>query len=129
MVVSADVAGDVTSNGNFISYAGTLSKGLLRRVVLDECHLIFTSSDWRPKLAKLKNLRLLQCPMVPRTTQRALYFVRYLSSLNLYVNTNIRGSTSASAFSAVVGVLAKQPLSHMSAYSLSAAFVSSASKR
>jgi superfamily II DNA helicase RecQ len=60
VVVSADVAGDVTSNGNLISYARMLnSKGLLRRVVLDECHLIFTSSDWRPKLAKLKNLRLL----------------------------------------------------------------------
>jgi superfamily II DNA helicase RecQ len=65
VVVSADVAGDTTSNGNFISYAGMLqSKGLLRRVVVDECHLIFTSSDWRPKLAKLKNLRLLGCPIV-----------------------------------------------------------------
>jgi superfamily II DNA helicase RecQ len=64
-VVSADVAGDVTSEGNFISYAGTLhEKGLLQRVVVDECHLIFTSSDWRPKLAKLKNLRLLPCPIV-----------------------------------------------------------------
>jgi superfamily II DNA helicase RecQ len=65
VVISADVAGDVTSNGNFISYAGMLnSKGLLRRVVVDECHLIFTSSDWRPKLAKLKNLRLLLCPII-----------------------------------------------------------------
>lgn len=26
---------------------------------MDECHLIITSSDWRPKLALLKNLRLL----------------------------------------------------------------------
>jgi hypothetical protein len=65
VVVSADVAGDVTSSDNFISYAGMLSsKGLLRRVVVDECHLVFTSSDWRPKLAKLKNLRLLPCPIV-----------------------------------------------------------------
>ena len=46
VVVSADVAGDVTSSDNFISYAGMLSsKGLLRRVVVDECHLVFTSSD------------------------------------------------------------------------------------
>ena len=46
VVVSADVAGDVTSSDNFISYAGMLSsKGLLRRVVVDECYLVFTSSD------------------------------------------------------------------------------------
>jgi superfamily II DNA helicase RecQ len=65
VVVSADVAGDVTSDGNFISYAGMLmGKGLLRRVVINECYLIFTLSDWRPKLAKLKNLRLLPCPIL-----------------------------------------------------------------
>jgi superfamily II DNA helicase RecQ len=46
IIVSADVAEDVTSSGNFISYASMLSsKRLLRRVVVDECHLIFTSSD------------------------------------------------------------------------------------
>jgi superfamily II DNA helicase RecQ len=65
VVVSADLAGDITSNGNFLSYANMLvSKGLLRRVVIDEAHLIFTSSDWRPKLATLRNLRLLLCPIV-----------------------------------------------------------------
>jgi superfamily II DNA helicase RecQ len=59
VVVSAGTAGDVRSNGNFISYAQVLmGKGLLRRVVVDECHLIFTSSDCRPKLAASKNLRL-----------------------------------------------------------------------
>lgn len=61
VVVSADVAGEP----GFLQYAGLLSgKKLLRRVVVDECHLIFTSSHWRPKLAKLKNLRVLACPMV-----------------------------------------------------------------
>ncbi|KAF1922241.1 uncharacterized protein M421DRAFT_10708 [Didymella exigua CBS 183.55] len=59
------MASDTRSNGNFIGYANMLhSKGLLRRVVVDKCHLIFTSSDWRPKLAELKNLRLLPCPIV-----------------------------------------------------------------
>ena len=57
VVVSADAAGDTTSNGNFLGYANMLSgKGLLRRVVVDKCHLVITSSDWRPKLALLKNL-------------------------------------------------------------------------
>ena len=65
VVVSADVAGDTTSNGNFLGYANMLSgKGLLRRVVVDECHLVITSTDWRPKLALLKNLRLLPCPIM-----------------------------------------------------------------
>jgi superfamily II DNA helicase RecQ len=44
VVVSADVAGDITSNGNFLGYARLLkNKGLLRRVVVDECYLLFTS--------------------------------------------------------------------------------------
>lgn len=68
VVVSADVAGDLTSKGNFISYAGLLQRaGKLRRIVVDECHLVFTSSDWRPKLAGLKNLRLVTCPIVVLT--------------------------------------------------------------
>ena len=46
VVVSADVAGDTISNGNFLSYANMLSsKGLLRRVVVDKCYLIITLSD------------------------------------------------------------------------------------
>jgi superfamily II DNA helicase RecQ len=65
MVVSADIAGDITSSGNFISHAHMLcGKGLLRRVVIDECHLTITSSDWRPTMALLKNLRLIPCPII-----------------------------------------------------------------
>jgi hypothetical protein len=44
VVVSADVAGDITSNGNFLGYARLLkNKGLLQQVVIDECHLVFTA--------------------------------------------------------------------------------------
>jgi hypothetical protein len=44
VVVSADVAGDITSNSNFLGYARLLkNKGLLRWVVVDKCHLLFTS--------------------------------------------------------------------------------------
>jgi superfamily II DNA helicase RecQ len=46
VVVSADIAGDILGDGNFLSYARLLcSKGVLRRVVVDECYLIYTSSD------------------------------------------------------------------------------------
>jgi superfamily II DNA helicase RecQ len=95
VVVSADLAGDITSNGNFVAYAGLLlQKGLLRRVVVDECHLIFTSSDWRPKLALLKNLRLLGCPVVLLTATLPPVREHELESSMLVHNaTYIRAST------------------------------------
>jgi superfamily II DNA helicase RecQ len=96
VVVSADKAGDIISKGNFLSYAQLLfSKGLLRRVVVDECHLIFTSSNWRPRLAAVKNLRLLRCPMVLLTA--TLPPVRELEleqSMALRCATYIRASTA-----------------------------------
>jgi superfamily II DNA helicase RecQ len=65
VVVSANIASDLLDDSNFLSYARLLyNKGVLRRVVVDEYHLIYTLSDWRPKLAELKNLRLLPCPVV-----------------------------------------------------------------
>ena len=68
VVVSADVVGDITSNGNFLGYARLLkNKGLLRRVVIDECHLLFTSRHWRENLLKVKNLRLLGGSLVMLT--------------------------------------------------------------
>ncbi len=61
VVVSADRA----TGWEFMNYASQLNRDkLLRRVIINECHLTFTSSDWRPKLAQVKNLRLLQCLMV-----------------------------------------------------------------
>ena len=95
VVISADVAGDTTSNSNFISYANMLSgKGLLRRVVVDKCHLIITSSDWRPKLALLKNLRLLLCPIVLLTaTLPPVREGELATSMLLLCATYIRAST------------------------------------
>ncbi|KAK3059396.1 hypothetical protein LTS18_010971, partial [Coniosporium uncinatum] len=61
VVVSADVAG----SWSFLGYASFLAQvGYLRRVIIDECHLTFTASDYRPKLAHLKRLRSLHCQMV-----------------------------------------------------------------
>jgi superfamily II DNA helicase RecQ len=65
VVVSADVAGDIISNGNFLGYARLLKgKGLLQRIVVDECYLVLTARHWRENLLKVKNLRLLSCPVV-----------------------------------------------------------------
>ena len=65
VVVSADVAGDITSNSNFLGYARLIKdKRLLQQVVVDECHLLFTARHWRANLLKVKNLRLLGCLIV-----------------------------------------------------------------
>lgn len=61
VLVSANFAG----RWNFLTYASLLDqKGLLRRVVIDECHLTYTASHYRARLAQLKNLRFLSCPIV-----------------------------------------------------------------
>jgi superfamily II DNA helicase RecQ len=46
VVVSANIAGDILGDGNFLSYARLLcSKGVLQQVVVDEYYLIYTLSD------------------------------------------------------------------------------------
>jgi superfamily II DNA or RNA helicase len=95
VVVSADVAGDVAYDGNFLGYARVLyDKGLLQRVVIDECHMIFTSSDWRPKLAQLQNLRIVSCPIVLLTaTLPPVREHKLASAMLLSHATYIRAST------------------------------------
>ena len=59
--VSADFAG----GSQFLSYAQLLSvKGVLRRVFVDESHLTFTASDWRPKLIEVRAVRGLRVPTI-----------------------------------------------------------------
>lgn len=42
VLVSADAAGDTGSNGNFPGYAQQhLDKGVLRRIAIDECYLVY----------------------------------------------------------------------------------------
>jgi superfamily II DNA helicase RecQ len=61
VLVSADFAG----RWSFLTYASLLDqKGLLRRIVVDECHLTYTASHYRDRLTQLKNLRFLSCPIV-----------------------------------------------------------------
>lgn len=95
VVVSADVVGDITSNGNFLGYARLLkNKGLLQRVVIDECHLLFTSRHWRGSLLKVKNLRLLGCPLVMLTaTLPPVQEIELEASMLVRNATYIRAST------------------------------------
>jgi len=96
VVVSADVAGDITSNGNFLGYARLMKdKGLLQRVVLDECYLLFTARHWRANLLKVKNVRLLGCPIVLLTATLPLVQEGELEASMLVRNaTYIRASTA-----------------------------------
>lgn len=91
VVVSADVAG----GAGFLKYASLMgTKKLLRRVVIDECHLIFTSSNWRPKLAALRNLRVLRCPIVLLTATLPPVLEQELdTSMQIRCATYIRAST------------------------------------
>ncbi len=48
-----------------LSYAQLLNaKGILRRVFVDESHLTYTASDWRPKLAEDRAVRGLKVPTI-----------------------------------------------------------------
>jgi superfamily II DNA helicase RecQ len=63
VLVSADHVG--SSSGQFLSYAALLAQQqILRRVVVDECHTAITADSWRPKLTKLRDVRLLPCQLV-----------------------------------------------------------------
>ena len=62
------VSADLVAGGTFLGYAQLLGlKKLLRRVFVDESHLTFTSSDWRPKLAHVREVRKLPCPIIMLT--------------------------------------------------------------
>ncbi|THW27512.1 hypothetical protein D6D22_10755 [Aureobasidium pullulans] len=62
------VSADRIIGSGFLSYAELLhSKGLLRRVFVDECHLTFTASDWRPKLVAVRYVRGLRVPLIMLT--------------------------------------------------------------
>jgi hypothetical protein len=101
MFVSADQAGDVQQHGNFLSYAQRLKqKGLLRRIVIDECHVTYSDSDWRVELARLVNLRVVAYSMVlltatlPPSREHDLETfmhlgsgVRYIRASTLQLNT------------------------------------------
>jgi superfamily II DNA helicase RecQ len=95
VLVSADTAGDTGSNGNFLSYAQQhFDKGVLRRIVIDECHLVYTSSDWRPKLARLQNIRITSCPLVLLTaTLPPIKECEFSTAMLLSHATYIRAST------------------------------------
>jgi superfamily II DNA helicase RecQ len=63
VLVSADHIGK--HSGQFLSYAALLARqGVLRRVVIDECHVAITADSWRTALRKLKDVRLLPCQHV-----------------------------------------------------------------
>jgi superfamily II DNA helicase RecQ len=63
VLVSADYVGNCS--GQFLSYAALLARqGVLRRVVVDECHVAITTDSWRTALRRFKDIRLLPCQQV-----------------------------------------------------------------
>ena len=63
VIVSADKLDD-----HFFGYASLLaSKGLLRRVFVDECHLAITAHSWRRRLVELARVQTLEAPLIMLT--------------------------------------------------------------
>ena len=59
------VSADLVDGTNLLGYAQQLfDSGRLRRIFIDECHLVFKENHWRAKLARLSCLRGVNCPMV-----------------------------------------------------------------
>jgi superfamily II DNA or RNA helicase len=59
------VSADLVDGTGFLGYAQQLlDSGWLRRIFVDECHLIFKDGHWRSKLARLGTLRRVNCEMI-----------------------------------------------------------------
>jgi superfamily II DNA helicase RecQ len=89
------VSADLVATSGFMTYAiGLAESGHLQRVVVDECHLSLTSNDWRPKLARLGDLRIMRCPVVLLTATLPPVLERQLGRNMLVENaTYVRAST------------------------------------
>ena len=91
ILVSADAAGSF----EFFTFATLLMQGgWLRRIVVDECHLTYTSSDWRPKLAHLARLRAIKAQFILLTaTQLPLLKYKLGAAMALRSPRYIRAPT------------------------------------
>jgi hypothetical protein len=82
---------------SFFDYVGRMrSKGLLRKTYIDECHLAVMAHSWRPKVAKLSELRGIGVPLVMLTATAPLHMESDLeSTMSSTVSTSwIRVSTA-----------------------------------
>lgn len=90
------VSADFVTGTQFLSYGQQLgARGVLRRVLVDESHLAFTSSDWRPKLAGLRAVRGLKAPTIMLTaTLPVLLEFELEASMAAQMARYIRASTT-----------------------------------
>jgi superfamily II DNA or RNA helicase len=91
------VSADKIMGSGFLGYAQLLEdKGLLRRVFVDECHLTFTASDWRPRLVAVRSVRGLRAPliMLTATLPPMLAFELEISMACQVVTRYIRAATT-----------------------------------
>ncbi|KAI7056165.1 hypothetical protein KC339_g18245 [Hortaea werneckii] len=90
------VSADFVTGTQFLSYGQLLgARGVLRRVFVDESHLAFTSSDWRPKLAGLRAVRGLRAPTIMLTaTLPVLLEFELEASMAAQMARYIRASTT-----------------------------------
>jgi hypothetical protein len=90
------ISADRLSRSFFDYVARMRSKGLLRKIYIDECHLAVTAHSWRPKVAELSELRGFGVPLVMLTATAPLCMESDLeSTISSTVSTSwIRASTA-----------------------------------
>jgi superfamily II DNA or RNA helicase len=67
------ISADRLSDG-FFDYASRMySKGLLRRIYVDECHLAVTAHSWRPRMVMLSGLQAVGPPLIMLTATAPVY--------------------------------------------------------
>lgn len=90
------VSADLIAHSRFLGYAQMMQeKGLVRRVFVDKSYLIFTSSDWRPKLVQVREMRRVKCPIILLTaTLPKAYEAELESAMAVQVARYIRAPTT-----------------------------------
>ncbi|KAG6157487.1 hypothetical protein E4U50_007512 [Claviceps purpurea] len=93
VIVSADKV-----HSSFLDYAARMAgKGRLRRIFVDECHLVITAHSWRPNLARLTSLRCIGASTIMLTATLPLHMesdLRKTMILEHHPSWLIRGCTA-----------------------------------
>lgn len=98
------VSADKLTHSFFDYVARMASRGLVRRVFVDECHLAVTAHHWRPKMMELAKIRTVEAPLVMLTATLPIWMENDLeTTMSTSMSTAwIRASTSRRTTSYVV---------------------------
>jgi superfamily II DNA helicase RecQ len=86
VVVSADQA----NNAEFVTYTDSLrSRGLLKRIFIDECHTVIMDASYRTRLIELRGLYRYDCPVILLTATLPVRLERWFRHMMLAEDADI----------------------------------------